>query len=141
MGKYRQKLADIQVSLERERPDMLVSLLKALFISLAIFTFLSGLIFTVIPLTINIWGHIMLHIVQPINAWIAEEPVFGRSMIFVLEFASTLMFLWFIRKYVILLWMMVLAFFEKKPPTPAPKKTATKPARKPATKTFSGTNK
>lgn len=130
MAKYKEKLVDLQKTLEKNRPDMLLSLLKATFAALCVFTFLAGFVFTVIPLARNIWNHIMLHIVAPINLWVAEEPVFGGHMIFVFQAAATIMFIWLIRHYIMLLVVYVLSLFEKR--TPTSKKLTKKPVAKAA---------
>lgn len=138
VGKYKEKLVEVQRTLEKNRPDMFISLLKAIFAALAVFTFLSGFVFTVIPLARNVYNHVMTHIVQPINLWIAEEPVFGMHMIFVFQAAATIMFLWSIRNYIKLFYFYVLSLFEKKPP--APKKTAAQPTKKAGPKSKPTTN-
>lgn len=108
---------------------MLLSIIKAIGAAIFVFTFLSGFVFTVIPLSRNMWHHFMLHIVAPINAWIAEEPVFGNHMIFVFQAAATIMFLWLIRHYIMLFFVYIMTLFEKRPTV---SKKSTSSSKKPA---------
>jgi len=131
VAKYKEKLVDLQKTLEKNRPDMLLSLLKAIIAALCVFTFLAGFVFTVIPLARNIWNHVQLHIIAPVNLWIAEEPVFGGHMIFVFQAAATIMFIWLIRHYIMLLGVYIMSLFEERPAS-AKKAAAKKPVAKTA---------
>lgn len=116
VGKYGQKLKELRSKVDKNRPDMLLLLGKSLLAAFVIFTFLSGLVFTVIPLARNISEHVQTNIIQPINAWIAAEPVFGNHMMFVFQAAGTIMFLYFIRDYIALFFVWIMHLFEKKDP-------------------------
>lgn len=111
-GKYKEKLDELHVNLQKNRPDMLFALIKAAIAGMIIFTFLAGFIFTVIPLSINVYNHIELHLIAPMNEWFAEEPIFGHHMLLVIQVACVLVFLFFIKGYVQYLWVYVLHVFE-----------------------------
>lgn len=112
MGKYKTQLTQLRQKLDKSRPDMLISIGKSLFLAFLVFTTLSGFVFTVLPLVMNMWRHTQIHIIAPINQWIAEEPVFGNHMIFVIQLAATAMFLWLIRHWILFLWLWFLTLFE-----------------------------
>lgn len=125
---YKDKLTKLKTSLEKEKSDGLVTLAKAFAFAFVAFTFLAGLIFTVIPLARNIYMHFVWHVIEPINNWVATEPVTGTAILFLFKVAAVCLFLFTIRKHLMFIPLWIASQLEKL--DGKPKK---KPTRKPTT--------
>lgn len=97
LDKYKQRLHELAKNTTPRKEDMLLMALKIVGAALLVFTFFSGLIFTVIPLMRNMWNHIELNIVQPINSWMLAEPTTGHSMVFLVNLTVFIIILFFAR--------------------------------------------
>lgn len=103
----KNKLTDFQVRLSQKKSDSLVTVSKALLFAFVVFTFLSGLVFTVIPLANNVINHIQWHIIDPVNRWIAAEPATGGALLLLFQITGTMIVLYMVRDYVRLLWLII----------------------------------
>ena len=116
---YSEKLKALKASLQKDKPDMLLSFGSAMLVAFFAFTFLAGLVFTVIPLLRNMWMHILWHFIEPINRWVAAEPVTGGAIMFLFKAAGVVLLLWLFRKWLMFIPYWIMAQFEspKKKPT------------------------
>jgi hypothetical protein len=101
--------ADLRTRLAHERPDPLAALGRALVLGFVVFTFMAGLIFTVLPMAGMIWRHIVAHMIEPIARWIAAEPVFGQQFTMVAQISALAVLLYLLRNWLMLALTFVAA--------------------------------
>lgn len=101
--------ADLSTRLSQERPDLLAALGRALALGFVVFTFLAGLIFTVLPMAGMVWRHMLNHIVDPVARWIAAEPVFGQQFTLVVQISALAVLLYLLRNWLMLAFTFVAA--------------------------------
>lgn len=134
MSNYQDKLNKLRAELASDkRPDMLIAFAKALGIAFFSFTFLAGLIFTVIPLMRNVYLHFIWHFVEPINRWVAAEPVTGSAIMFLFQVAGAVIVIWLLRSYLMFIPTYIMASVEKNNKN-KPKKVVKKKPTKPVVK-------
>lgn len=110
---YQQKVAELSTTAEPVKQDLLLTFGKLFGGAIIIFTFLSGVIFTVIPLLRNISVHFHTHIMEPIQRWMEAEPTTGNSLMFLLYATTSVVVLYLMRNKIQILFLFLLAQFEK----------------------------
>lgn len=110
---YRKKLEQTAPATEEPKQDLLLTLLKLIGGAILIFTFLSGVIFTLIPLLRNIAVHMQTHIVEPIQRWMAAEPTTGHSLMFLLYATISVVILYIMREKIQILFLWLLSLLER----------------------------
>lgn len=102
LRRARDRMAD-------DRPDMLLALGRAAGVAFLAFTFLSGLVFTVWPITVSIF-HYLVELNRSVNAWLWQEPTFGLALATVLNLSGTVLVLYLVRRWLALalLWAIAL---------------------------------
>ena len=111
---YKKKLSELQPkTAETPRQDLLITVGKMFGGALLVFTFLSGVIFTVIPLARNISLHFQTHILEPIVRWMAAEPTTGNSLMFLIYATISAVILYILRDKIQILFLWILASGER----------------------------
>lgn len=111
---YQKKLAELRPkSDESPRQDLLITVGKILGGAILVFTFLSGVIFTVIPLARNISVHFQTHIMEPIVRWMAAEPTTGNSLMFLIYATISAVIIYILREKIQILGLWILASGER----------------------------
>lgn len=110
---YRKKLEQTAPPTEEPKQDLLLTFLKLLGGAILIFTFLSGVIFTLIPLLRNMALHMQTHIVEPIQRWMAAEPTTGHSLMFLLYATISVVIIYIMREKIQILFLWILSLFER----------------------------
>lgn len=110
---YSQKyLAAQQMLSKTHRPGGLVTLGKALFFAFVVFTFLAGIIFTVIPLIRTCVEYLNMAVWIPLNNWIVQEPVTGPATMFLFYASGAMLVLYVLRDYFQIGYFWAMSQFE-----------------------------
>jgi len=111
---YKKKLSELQPkTADSPRQDLLITVGKLFGGAILVFTFLSGVIFTVIPLARNISLHFQTHILEPIVRWMAAEPTTGNSLMFLIYATISAVILYILRDKIQILFLWILASGER----------------------------
>ena len=123
--------ARVRAHIENDKPNAALALGRALFLGFVVFTFCSGLVFTVIPAITLAIVNFHSHVIAPIEAWLDEEPRTGDALRSLTDLALLVMLVWLLRHRLIYLftfcasaavkaWTEAQRALNSKRPTPAP---------------------
>jgi hypothetical protein len=107
------KLYSVADQLDKNRPDMLISLIRGIVFSFVVFTFLAGIIFTVIPLISSISSYLTLVIAIPVTEWVEKEPVTGPMTMFLFYASGAMLVFYIMRNHFHLLFLWFILKFEQ----------------------------
>lgn len=110
---YDKTLINIHESRKSEKKqDTAVIVLKYLAGAAGVFTFLAGIVFTVIPLIKNISYHIELHVLEPLHEWMLAQPTTGSALVFLFYATVASIVLYILRDLLYLLFLNFMCFVE-----------------------------
>ena len=116
-------------NLRQNRSDMLISFARGLFFAFIVFTFLAGIIFTVIPLIRSVSDYLTLVIAIPIGEWVRQEPVTGPMTMFLFYASGAMLVFYILRNHFHLVWLWLVMKWHQLNKTwisiPGKKKTST----------------
>lgn len=85
-----------------DRPNLALALARAGLLFVLAFTFLSGVVFTVVPLALMAADHLARHIAAPLARWLAAEPVMGFQLTVLFQVCLAIAAAWLVRHYLLL---------------------------------------